>query len=308
MDPVAFARFLGLAAILRGQQGVIRRDQALAAGVASTRIDDLVRRGGWNRILPRVFAVDVDSQHPRVRIRATWLWAGDTAVIAGQAAAFWWGLNATAPDVITVVVPPPARRAARPGVQVIRGNVLPEDGDFEDWVRVTRIARTSLDLARQGQPDQLEAALRLRRSDLPRLERSLERGRGRRGQVLARTAVREVADNPWSFCERQAHRLLRAAGIAGWAGNPPIRLRCGVRYPDIAIEELELVIELDGRAHHTRVRDFDRDHARHNDFVREGWTVLRFTADQVLHQPHEFIQTIRETIDAIRRKSGSPAP
>lgn len=83
MDPVAFARFLGLDAILHGQQGVIRRDQALAAGVASTRIDDLVRRGVWVRILPRVFAVDVDSRHPRVRIRATWLWAGDTAVIAG---------------------------------------------------------------------------------------------------------------------------------------------------------------------------------------------------------------------------------
>ena len=123
MDPVAFARFLGLDVILHGLQGVIRRDQALAAGVASTRIDDLVRRGVWVRILPRVFAVDVDSRHPRVRIRATWLWAGDTAVIVEQAAAFWWGLARTAPEVTTVVVPPPARRAERPGVQVVRGTV-----------------------------------------------------------------------------------------------------------------------------------------------------------------------------------------
>jgi hypothetical protein len=304
MDPVAFARFLGLDAILHGQQGVIRRDQALAAGVASTRIDDLVRRGVWVRILPRVFAVDVDSRHPRVRIRATWLWAGDTAVIAGEAAAFWWGLAATAPDVITVVVRPPARRAKRPGVRVIRGNVPAQDSDVEDWVRVTRIPRTSLDLARRRQPDHLETALRLRKADLPRLELSLQRGRGSRGQSLARRAVSEVAANPWSYCEREAHRLLRAAGIAGWAGNPAIRLRCGVRYPDIAIEELELVIELDGRAHHTRVGDFDRDHTRHNDFVREGWTVLRFTAQQVVHQPQEFVETIRETIEAIRRKSG----
>ena len=239
-----------------------------------------------------------------MRIRATWLWAGDTAVIAGQAAAFWWGLASTAPEVTTVVVPPPARRASRPGVQVIRGDVDRQDCDFEDWVRVTTTSRTGLDLARRGQPDLLEVALRLRKSDLPRLERSLERGRGSRGQVLARQAVSEVAGNPWSFSEREAHRLLNAAGISGWAGNPPIRLRCGVRHPDIAIEELELVIELDGRAHHTRVRDFDRDHTRHNDFVRAGWTVLGFTADQVLHQPQEFIETIRETIDLIRRKSG----
>jgi len=307
VDPVAFARFLGLDAILRGQQGVIRRDQALAAGVATNRIDDLVRRRVWVRVLPRVFAVGIDHHHPRVRIRATWLWAGDTAVIAGEAAAFWWGLSATAPDVITVVVPPPARRAARPGVQVIRGNVHAQDSDFEDWVRVTRIPRTGLDLARRGQPDQLEVALRLRKSDLPRLERSLERGRGSRGQVLARSAVRDVAANPWSYSEREAHRLLTAAGIAGWAGNPPIRLRCGIRYPDIAIEELELVIELDGHAHHTRVQDFDRDHTRHNDFVREGWTVLRFTAQQVVHEPKEFIATIRETIQAIQRRSVRPS-
>ena len=136
--------------------------------------------------------------------------------------------------------------------------------------------------------------------------RRSERGRGSRGQALARRAVSDVAANPWSFCEREAHRLLRAAGIVGWAGNPPIELRCGIRYPDIAIEELRLVIELDGRSHHTRVGDFDRDHTRHNDIVREGWTVLRFTAQQVLRQPQEFVETIRETIEAIRRKSGRP--
>lgn len=187
---------------------------------------------------------------------------------------------------------------------MIRGNVPVQDTDFEDWVRVTRIPRTGLDLARSGQPDKLEVALRLRKLDLPRLERSLERGRGSRGQLRARTAVRDVAANPWSFCEREAHRLLTAAGIAGWVGNPPIRLRCGVRHPDIAIEELELVIELDGRAHHTRVRDFDHDHARHNDFVKEGWTVLTFTADQVFHQPRQFIETVQETITVLRRKAG----
>jgi very-short-patch-repair endonuclease len=307
MDPVPFARFLGLEAILRGQQGVIRRDQALAAGMRSTRIDDLVRRGIWVRLLPRVFVVGVDPAHPRVRIRATWLWAGDTAVIAGQAAAFWWGLSSTPPQVVTVVVPPPARRANQPGVRVIRGTVHPSEADFEDWVKVTTIPRTSLDLARQREPDGLETALRLRRADRDRLELSLERSRGRRGQVMARLAVAEVAGNPWSFCERQAHQLLRAAGITGWEGNQPIRLRCGLRHPDIAIEEFELVIELDGRAHHTRVGAFDKDHARHNDFVREGWTVLGFTAKQVADQPREFIDTILETIEVIRRRKGMSA-
>ena len=95
--------------------------------------------------------------------------------------------------------------------------------------------------------------------------------------------------------------LIDFSGPQGSPGGPAIRLRCGVRYPDIAIEERELLIELNGRAHHTRVRDFDRNHLRHNDFVREGRTVLRCTAQQVVQQPQGFVETTRERIEAIRR-------
>ncbi len=302
MDPVAFARVLGLDAILSNQQGIIRRDQALAAGVPSSRIDDLVRRRVWVRILPRVFAVGVDPTLPRARVRATWLWAGDSSAICGPAAAWWWGLSKVAPTVVSVIVPPPARRAIQPGVKPIRTTVDARDIDFEDWVRVTTVPRTCLDLARQGAPDQLEVALRLRRADAPRLEKSLERSRGRRGQVLARRAALEVATNPWSFAERTAHRYLKEEGITGWTGNPPIRLRCGIRYPDIVVKDIKLAIELDGREHHTREDDFENDHSRHNDFVRDGWTVLGFTANQVTSQRAEFLTTIREMIEQLRKR------
>jgi len=56
MKPVEFARVLGLAAILAGQNGVIRRDQAVAAGRNRSRIDDLIRRGRWQRSLAAVVA------------------------------------------------------------------------------------------------------------------------------------------------------------------------------------------------------------------------------------------------------------
>lgn len=302
MDPVAFARVLGLDAVLSNQQGVIRRDQAVAAGVPSTRIDDLVRRRVWVRILPRVFAVGVDPTNPHTRVRATWLWAGDSSTICGPAAAWWWGLSKVAPAVVTVIVPPPSRRAIQPGVKPIRTTVDVRDTDFENWVRVTTVPRTCLDLARQGGPDQLEVALRLRRADAQRLEKSLARSRGRRGQVLARQAALEVATNPWSYAERTAHRYLKEAGITDWMGNPPIRLRSGIRHPDIAVEDIKLAIELDGREHHTREGDFENDHSRHNDFVREGWTVLGFTANQVTAERAEFIASIREMIEQLRKK------
>lgn len=101
------------------------------------------------------------------------------------------------------------------------------------------MSRTCLDLARDARPDRLVDALRLRKVDDVELRRSLERGRGRRGQPLAAAAVREVKGNPWSVGERAAHRLLREAGITGWVANPPIRLAIGTKHPDIAFEEIK---------------------------------------------------------------------
>ena len=57
MDVAAFARVLGLEATLREQNGVIRRDQALAAGLTRHRIDNLVKQDRWVRVLPMPLAL-----------------------------------------------------------------------------------------------------------------------------------------------------------------------------------------------------------------------------------------------------------
>lgn len=300
MQPVAFARVLGLDALLRGQNKVIRRDQAIAAGLTRARVDDLVRRGRWNAVLPRVYLVGDRVDDPRVRIRACWLWAGDESVIAGQAAAWWLGLVPDPPATTMVIVPLAKRRDPQAGVHVVRATIDPRDADFEDWIKVTRVPRTCLDLARQDQPDRLETALRLRRTDIPRLEQSLERGRGRRGQIGARRAVADVVDNPWSVGERITHRRLKEAGITGWVANPPVRLRSGIRHPDVALMDIKLAIEIDGREHHGSRAAFESDRARDNEFVEAGWTVLHFTWKQVTGDPELMISTIRATVARLR--------
>ena len=112
--------------------------------------------------------------------------------------------------------------------------------------------------------------------------------------------MRETAASPWSAAERLAHGHLRAAGITGWVANPPIRLRCGVRYPDIAIEDIKLAIEIDGRQHHSDPQRFEQDRQRRNAFVKEGWTVLQFTWKVINEEPDKFIRDITETIDRLR--------
>ena len=112
--------------------------------------------------------------------------------------------------------------------------------------------------------------------------------------------VVEAETNPWSSAERLAHSHLQRAGIKGWTANPPIRLRHGIRYPDIAVEDIKLAIEIDGRGHHDNPLAFERDRERRNDFVRDGWTVLEFTWKVISQQPEKFITDIADTIDRLR--------
>ena len=77
MDPLALAVHGGLDAVLQCQQRIIRRDQALAAGIAEPTLESPVSRGLWRRLLPRVYSVGADIADPAVRTRAGWLWAGE---------------------------------------------------------------------------------------------------------------------------------------------------------------------------------------------------------------------------------------
>ncbi len=313
MDVVAFARILGLSATLLEQDGVIRRDQAMAAGLTRHRVDGLVKRGRWVRVLPQVYAsADVFGQlpptaapplrrlPPRSRVRAVWLWAGPGAVIAGEAAAWWWDLLPRLPALITVIVPPSRALTKRPGVRIIRALVDRRDTRDENWIRVTSPSRTCLDLARSANPDRLADALRLRKVSHAELGLSLDRSRGRRGQARARAAVQEVRTNPWSEAERAAHLALRDAGVSGWVANPREHLSTGARYPDIAFEDAKLAVEIDGRTYHDTAEAFDHDRARHNEFVHAGWVVLHFTRDQVMRDPQGFVAGVEAMLTTLR--------
>ena len=172
---------------------------------------------------------------------------------------------------------------------------------WRDRVRVTSPDRTCLDLARQGRDAGLVDALRMRRVTPTTLAGSVDLGRGRRGQVRARAAVDQVADNPWSVPERDLHQLFRQNGITGWRANAPVTIAGRkTRYPDVRFDEIKLLVEIDGRTTHDSSDAFDSDHSRQNDLIDAGWTVLRFTARQVYNEPAMVVRTVRRNIDRLR--------
>jgi very-short-patch-repair endonuclease len=61
---------------------------------------------------------------------------------------------------------------------------------------------------------------------------------------------------------------------------------------DFAYPELRYAIEVDGYEAHSSLQAFRHDRARQNDLVDLGWTVHRFTWDDVEHHPGRVAQRI----------------
>jgi len=93
--------------------------------------------------------------------------------------------------------------------------------------------------------------------------------------------------------------LLRRVPGVGWRANYPI-LHDGqvIAEADFAAPELKLCIEIDGRAYHSDRATFENDRARQNALVLAGWTVLRFTWEQITAQPDEVVRQVMLAVKA----------
>jgi very-short-patch-repair endonuclease len=70
-------------------------------------------------------------------------------------------------------------------------------------------------------------------------------------------------------------------------------------YVDIIFHKIKLVIEIDGRLHHTGAEVFESDRWRQNLLVLDGWCVLRFTSAMIEDRPEEVLAMVREAIEML---------
>ena len=108
---------------------------------------------------------------------------------------------------------------------------------------------------------------------------------GRHGvEGLVRT-VRALGSGARSDTERRLVDGLRARGIGGWQCNVTVADGAGlIGIVDVAFSAIKLAIELDGRAWHVDRDRFQHDRTRQNRLVADGWTVLRFTWEDVRYR------------------------
>ena len=67
-------------------------------------------------------------------------------------------------------------------------------------------------------------------------------------------------------------------------------------HPDLAEPFAAIAIEANSWAHHAGKAEHDDDCVRYNALVVGGWTVLRFTWEQVMFSPHVVVATVRAAL------------
>lgn len=193
--------------VLATQAGVVSRGQALATGLSPREVDRLVARRRWHPVHPRVYLVGDAPRTDEARVWAAVLWAGEGAVLAGAAAAWWWGLPVRAPSTVGVIVPRRRAPGRRPGVVVRRRTLPVADLDEHRRLPVTAVPLTVLETALEIGPGFLDAVLPRAVALRDVVAASERMGAGER--VLAEAVERA-----------EARARLRLAGVLRRAGVP----------------------------------------------------------------------------------------
>ncbi|MEW6430956.1 MAG: type IV toxin-antitoxin system AbiEi family antitoxin domain-containing protein [Myxococcota bacterium] len=292
------------------QDGVLRRDQALAAGLTTWQVRHAVRRGLWSEVFPCVYRVAGAPWSRRQDLRAAALWAARGAAVSHGAAASLLGFERYADAAIELSVTRHLR--APPGIVVHQvGRLDAKDLTTVGGIPVTSATRTLLDLAATEPEDMVKAALdqALRRkwTTLDKLDVATERAGWRRGVALIRALVTEYrgGNGPTeSELESRVRELLEQAGLVDVERQRRVVIGGRVRRLDFRVTGTPVLIEADGYAWHSTPEDFERDRARDNALIARGYRVLRWTWAAVRDQPDVLLVQLLETL----RRCAFPAP
>jgi hypothetical protein len=288
---------LRVAEVAAAQYGVVSFAQLRAVGLGRGAVEKAVRGERLIRLHTGVYAVGHRVLRVEGRRLAAVLACGDGAVLSHRSAAAHWELLPTARTLVDVTTPRTRRRVA--GIDLHRSRSLDaRDTTNHHGIPITTVARTLLDLAATVRPDRLETALaqaeRLQLYDHRAITDVIARNNGHRGRGgLARAAAQEPKLTR-SELEVAFRKLVRRAGLPEPLGNfildAPDHPRLEV---DFYFPAHHLVVETDGWETHGTKAAFKSDRRKDAALTSVGYRVMRFTYDDVVHEPDTTVERLR---------------
>lgn len=291
-----------ISSLLRQQYGAISRTQLAECGWSGEKIKRSIRSGEFVRFAgPSVLRSAAHDATPEMVVHGTSLWLGASAVLLGRAAAWWWGLLGTPPQVLDFSGP--KRRGAVPlGAALHRVYVDPVDRArlrgicVLDREMAALRAAADLELDRVGSGVSFVDRAIQTGTDPARFRAVLERHRFCSGNAVGRYIADVTADDSESVGERRTAALMSGAGIRGWRQQVSVTA-AGRRYRlDFAFESEKVAVEFDGFAFHHTPERFRLDRARDDDLKAAGWRVVHLTWGDIHASPDESIWRIKRAL------------
>jgi very-short-patch-repair endonuclease len=287
--------------------GPVSSADVLALGVTPGQLRAAVSAGALRRLRRGVLQVTVDdgatplsdSTSPmRDRAIAVLQAKDDDAWLSHASAGELWQLPRPRPraEERNVWVTAPRRHGdIEEHVHLRLGRVAPADRATVDGIRCTGLARTAIDMARfRTLPEALvvlDAALQ--RIDRTELWASLDRHPmvyGRRG---LREAIGEADPRSESPLESASRGLMLVARLPRPQLQRIVWLEGATYRLDFLFDDRKVVGEADGWGKLQSVEDLRAEKNREDALRRAGFTVVRWTSDEVWRRPNVMVSRLR---------------
>ena len=292
----------------KGQFGAFNHTQALRSGATERIIAARLRSGAWDHLDRAVYAVAGSPDIWERKLMGAWLGEDGLAGVADYAAAALHGMYGFRPGPVELTVVRHGNH--RSGLAVVHESRLLTPSDIIDvgGISATTPEFTVLQLASrlgaQRLADVIDDAAAAHTLSLPRLRERFETyaGRGQTGTRRLR-AILDVRGPgyvpPASVLEREFFAVLERGGLPTptrqfelpWRQARPGR-------SDSAYIPWRLLLEVDSRRWHTRVKDFAVDRQRDRDAVEHRWAVIRFVTEEIRGDPGEVVRSVRACLQA----------
>jgi hypothetical protein len=293
-----------LKVVLRRQQRVIARGQALACGMTPGAVRHQTRAGGpWQRLMPGTYLAATGTPTTEQREIAALVHGGEGSVITGSAALRRHRIPAPDSPFITILIPARRRIQNADFVRVWRSTRIPRFVLDDHGVRIVFAARAVADTARDlGSLREVRAvvanAVQSRVCTISELAEELEHV-PRRNSALLRQAIAEVREGVRSTIEAEFRDLILHAGLPVPMFNASVfDGRTFIAKPDAWWPEAGVAAEVDSREWHLSPADWERTTSRHTAMTEHGILVLHFTPSAIRTESGTVVTKIRNALDA----------
>jgi hypothetical protein len=294
-----------LARILRAQEHVISREQALGCGIARSALGRRTRPDGpWQRVLTGIYLAQTGVPTVPQLEMAALLRGGAGSVLTGMAALHGQGLIATPSPSFDVLVPVTRQPGSTAFVRIHRTTRMPSRVIREGRRSYALPPRAFADAARLlGDLTEVRALIAgaVQRGDCPlsALARELREGQMPESARL-RQVLGEVADGVRSVTEAEFRDLIKRAGLPWPKFNARLFTADGAYLgrPDAWWPREGVAVEIDSREWHLNPADWERTMRRHTRMSGHGILVQHFTPRQIRTDRATVIRAITDTLAA----------